>query len=375
MSSDAASLSPEVLSDRARAAAEAVDRRFGHRLLGLPGTWIAAVKRPGAALPWTPWHYWWQAHYLDCLVDAAERELAARGDSGGAAGGWPPSLTKASQLLRTIRLRNFLFLVNSYFDDMAWLALSASRAAALAGTLPGPGLPRAARAVRTLEARLDAANTPELGGGLFWNTKRKFKNTAATAPAALHFARSGRSDTAQALVDWLVENLLDRDQGLFLDGLRITGAGVRLEPAVFTYNQGPVLGALLELGGAGNLAAASALVSAVADRLTVPVPSGVALRTHGGGDGGLFTGILVRNLADAALHPGLPAQTRATARDLVLGTAEALWSGRSGADPEVFPAGTEEHTEAAGAAVELSTQLQAWMTFEAAPRVAARIPR
>ena len=90
-------------SGRADEAAEAVIGHFGHRLFGLPFTHLAAVARPAQHL-WPfgqPWHYWWQAHYLDCLVDAGWRELE-RGqhydggfdDSAGALG---------ARLLRTIR--------------------------------------------------------------------------------------------------------------------------------------------------------------------------------------------------------------------------------------------------------------------------------
>jgi len=40
----------------------------------VPGTRIGRVRwpRPLFIHPW-PWHYWWQAHLLDCLVDAHHR--------------------------------------------------------------------------------------------------------------------------------------------------------------------------------------------------------------------------------------------------------------------------------------------------------------
>ena len=61
----------DVWSFRAQTAADTVNTRFGHRLLGLPGTWIGAIRYPRGRdpRPWAEWHYWWQAHYLDCLVD------------------------------------------------------------------------------------------------------------------------------------------------------------------------------------------------------------------------------------------------------------------------------------------------------------------
>ena len=121
---------------------------------------------------------------------------------------------------------------------------------------------------------------------------------------------------------------------MYQDGLRIGSNGeVVLEAAIYTYNQGPVLGALLELGGEPNLDRAAALVDAVARNLTRPATAAsgrtaAVLRCDGTGDGGLFTGILVRYLALAAATDGFPAETRATAAALVNDTAEAFWEGR-----------------------------------------------
>ncbi|XAZ31960.1 hypothetical protein AAHB34_03285 [Paenarthrobacter ureafaciens] len=117
-----------------------------------------------------------------------------------------------------------------------------------------------------------------------------------------------------------------------MDGLRIRNGEPVLESAVYTYNQGPVLGALLELGGAVELERASRLIEAIGRGLTLP-GTGV-VRCEGTGDGGLFTGILLRYLALAARDARLPESTRSTARDLVLSTAEALWTGRSERTPD-----------------------------------------
>lgn len=58
--------------------------RFGHRLMGIPGTWIGALRAlpdqplpKAGARPWSEWHYWWQAHYLDAIIDAAFSALQA----------------------------------------------------------------------------------------------------------------------------------------------------------------------------------------------------------------------------------------------------------------------------------------------------------
>ncbi len=362
---------------RADQAARSVTRSFGRRLLFLPGTHIGAVSLPSNIHKSLsgPWHYWWQAHYVDCLVDAGRRELASKskfdGDSRPSAG------RLASRLVTTIRLRNLLRFVNDYYDDMAWLALATLRLERLAEETKKPGRRRNAYVQKCLTLQFDSASTDHLGGGTFWSTKRDFKNTPATAPVALYYARTGHTERAQQLVDWLNSKLLHPERGLYQDGLRISHGEVAVDGAIYTYNQGPVLGALLELGGEDNLRRAAQLVDAVGRELTLPGTQ--VIRGDGTGDGGLFTGILLRYLALAARDHRLPVKTRETARSLVHSTAEAFWTGRSEEknqakarreEPAIVfsfdPHRTAGETYPAGTAVELSTQLQAWMALEAA---------
>ncbi|MEV8148821.1 glycoside hydrolase family 76 protein [Arthrobacter sp. NPDC080073] len=371
---------------RADRAARTVTRHFGRRFLFLPGTHLAASTRPSSRFPGQPWNYWWQAHYVDCLVDAGFRELAsgARFDGGDR----PSAGRLASRLVTTVRLRNFLRYVNRYYDDMAWLALAVLRLDALAEKAHLPGRRRNARLQRSLSRQFESASTDDMGGGTYWSTTRDFKNTPATAPVALYFARTGKREQAQRLLDWLDATLFDPTTGLYLDGARIQEGKLVLAREIYTYNQGPVLGALLELGGDANLARAAALVGSVSEHLTVGGPDTegrLVLRGEGTGDGGLFTGILVRYLALAAGDVRLPAPTRATAGQLVFETAEALWEGRTVRTDAVhgtsatyddgwfvFSAELQRpaaQTYPAGTAVELSTQLQAWMMLEAAARV------
>jgi predicted alpha-1,6-mannanase (GH76 family) len=388
--------------ERANEAARSVTALFGRRLFFLPGTHLAEVQWPAPA--WRhgvkakllqPWHYWWQAHYVDCLVDAGRRELgggatpAARFNGPG----HPSAGRLASRLVTGIRLRNALTFVNNYYDDMAWLALATLRLDALAEETRRPGRRRNAAVRKTLTLQFDAATTDDLGGGSFWSKKRDFKNTPATAPVALFYARTGQRAKAQSLLDWLDATLFNPEQGLYLDGARLGPDGnVLIERAVYTYNQGPVLGALLELGGDANLARAAMLVKAVDRHLTVPAERGAGaaggqrtvLRCEGMGDGGLFTGILCRYLALAAADARLPQQARATAARLVTGTAGAFWAGRRPTANKgsrrkgqsgrlIFPLHAADRglPSPAGAAVELSTQLQAWMAIEAAASIAA----
>lgn len=294
---------------RAAVAEHAVNRRFGHRVLGLPGTWIgrATTGRTKFSARLTDWNYWWQAQYLDCLTDAQWRRYFD---------GQQPDLRRAESLLRGIRLRNFLMLVNSFYDDMAWLALAVGRAQRLSRQSLGRDFRGSAAVRRSLGRQLRQALSEELGGGLYWSRKRNYKNTAVNGPAALYFARTGDTERAQAVLDWLYRQLWNPDLGLYVDGIHLRPGGPKREETVWSYNQGPVLGALLELHThhPKNLRQAAEVIDGVAAGLS----SGETVRLHGDGDRGLFTGILLRYLSVAARHEGLESRSRQTARSLVL---------------------------------------------------------
>ncbi len=274
-------------SFRADEAARSVTRLFGQRLFFLPGTHIAAIVRPSGRLKnlARPWHYWWQAHYVDCLVDTGRRELGTDGRPGARFDGADrPSAGRLASRLVTGHPAPQLPHVRQQLLRRHGLAGAVHAAAGE----PRRGQPQEGRAPPQRQGPARASRCSSIppprttsGGGTFWSKKRDFKNTPATAPVALYYARTGQAAKAQALLDWLDARLFDPEQGLYRDGLRIApGGDVVLESAIYTYNQGPVLGALLELGGEANLARAAALVAAVARSLTLPAPAGGAQR-HG----------------------------------------------------------------------------------------------
>ena len=317
-------------------------------LWGLPGTALGAVRAPAPpATGFGRWHYWWQAHLLDCALDAVEREPTA------------DRRRLVATLVRSIRLRN-LGWCNNYYDDMAWLALALHRADSVAGV-------RRPAAVARLTTTLRRAWSDEAGGGIPWRRGDDFRNVPANGPAAILLARTGHLDEATATVDWIARRLMDPVTGLALDGLRPGSpgspgsTGSTVEAAVYTYNQGTVLGAGTELavrtGAPRHGERVRELVDAVAAHLTT---DGV-LRTHGGGDGGLFTGILVRYLALAATHLPGHERTRALAYRLVLDSAADVWAHR--VDTAQGPVLGRAQT------ADLSVQLGGWMVLEAAARL------
>lgn len=390
------------VDERAELAARSVVRLFGKRAFGVPNTLFGAAQAPEnrtLSTRFTQWHYWWQAHFLDCAIDASLR--AHRHLDSAKATEW---FETAQKILRGIHTRNFNVWTNSYYDDMAWLALAAGRLNALSEVLNGRGYMPAQDAGRALFAALAKGNTNDWGGGMFWSTHKNFKNTPATAPAALAFARSNNADSAASLLNWLEGKLWHNERRAYIDGVKKNGEDEVFEEGLFTYNQGPVLSALLEVTEAGGALAFDVIekiehiLDGIEQNFTAEFEVSHAehvqiLTTHGTGDAGLFTGILMRYLAQVALAETVPAPLRERACNLVVQTAEIMWEGRREFDPDLklnqagvnvneirgeavvlFSTDVQRHaseTLGAGVPVDLSTQLQGWMMQEAAARVLA----
>jgi predicted alpha-1,6-mannanase (GH76 family) len=367
----------QLWANRATSSEAAVAQRHLKRLWALPGTQLGVVAWPSARKDrlFGTWHYWWQAHLLDCLVDAQQRDPQ------------PDRLSKISRQARSHRLRNNFSWTNNYYDDMAWLALALERAARLAGVVRKRALPK-------LADQFVKAWVPEDGGGIPWRKEDQFFNAPANGPAGIFLARYGdRLRRAEQMADWIDGTLIDPETNLVFDGIK-AGSLVR---AQYTYCQGVVLGLETELAArtgpnstGQHAARVHRLVAAVDEHMA---PSGV-LRGAGGGDGGLFGGITARYLALVATTlPGAgPADVaaRATARRIVLASAESAWEYRQtvnglplfgvfwdrAAELPTAAGGQAEFVEGAVRSSEiaerdLSVQLSGWMLMEAACNVTA----
>lgn len=365
----------QVWADRAASAETAIAERHLRRLWGLPGTQLGVVAWPAARKQrlFGTWHYWWQAHLLDCLVDAQLRDPA------------PQRVSLITRQVRGHHLRNITW-TNDYYDDMAWLALALERAGRLAGV-------HRPSACKKLADQFLTAWVPEDGGGIPWRKQDQFFNAPANGPAAIFLARYDRLRRAQQMADWIDETLIDPETHLVFDGIK-AGSLVR---AQYTYCQGVVLGLETELAArtqdSAHAARVHRLVAAVREHMTT---DGV-IQGAGGGDGGLFNAILARYLTLVAT--GLPGDTaddvtaRATAREMVLASAEAAWANRQTVDgwplfgafwdrPAEVPTPGGKQAEFVEGAVnaseiperDLSVQLSGWMLMEAAHALEAPPP-
>src|SRR6476619_802496 len=364
----------QVWANRASSAEAAVAKRHLKRLWALPGTQLGMVGFPPTRkdLTFGTWHYWWQAHLLDNLVDAQLRDPQ------------PERETKIKRQIRSHRLRNNGSWVNDYYDDMAWLARALERAGRLAGV-------EKPRALKKLCDQFVNAWVPEDGGGIPWRKQDQFFNAPANGPAGIFLARCDvRLPRAEQMADCIDEARIDPETHLVFDGIK-AGSLVR---AQYTYCQGAVIGLDVELAARTqdpeHATRVHRLVVAVRDNMA---PDGI-IKGAGGGDGGLFNGILARYLALVVTTlPGdsrEDTEARDTARTLVLKSAEAAWDHRQTVDDlplfgpfwerfaEMPKAGGKSAEFVAGAVNtseiperDLSVQLSGWMLMEAAHTVAA----
>lgn len=325
---------------RAMAAESAVVRRYVHRYGPLAWAHAATPGVDGART----WHYWWHAHLLHVLRDAQEHRPDPR----------RARLLRA--LHRGVTVRTLGRWTTPFYDDVAWMTLALQRYDAHD------------RRLDRLTRRLDEAIDPAVGA-LPWAVDSALYNAPANGPAAIALASSAHRGSAVDLDAWVAATLDDPATGLVRDGVE---HGV-VRPDLWMYNQGVAIGSALTLAEAApdadareaHEARAASLVRAVARWCA---PDDDLFPAAGGGDGGLFAGILARYLAEAALWFADDASSEAhrpvadVARRLVHRNAAALWDGRRGGS---FPADPRRPARAGGDDLDLSVQVGAWITLEA----------
>ncbi|MBK1441738.1 glycoside hydrolase [Parapedobacter sp. ISTM3] len=302
----------------------------------------------------TTFHYWWNAHALDVLVDGFLRTKDST------------YLIRAKRLLSGMHETNGSRYPNVFYDDMLWLALASLRAYEAGGD------PVFLDAVNILWSDIQTGINPHQGGGVAWRKdQRAYKNTPANAPAIIlacrlyqHFGRASDLQTAIALYDWLKATLVDPVSGVVWDGINRQGDGRIDKDWLFTYNQGVFLGAAHALYEVTNKRTYLDDARCTADaslKSSVISPNGI-LRYEGQGDGGLFKGIFVRYLARLAQDTVVPAGKRDEYVQFIGANASAV-AGQALIRPQLL-VGPDWNRLHHGV-VDLSAQLSGLMLIEA----------
>jgi predicted alpha-1,6-mannanase (GH76 family) len=305
-----------------------------------------------------PFHYWWQAHAADVLVDGLIRTRASEYEE------------RLSDLFAGILQRNGGDLHNDFYDDMEWLALAALRAFAATGV----------ESYRQYTLRLwDEIRrgwNDEQGGGIAWKKGQPtYKNTPSNAPAAIlaarlyrEFGRKSDLDWAYRIYKWQMQNLVDPETGFVWDGKNRNGDGGIDKDWEFTYCQGVVVGAAVELyrvtGQASYLQQARRTADAAAHRLLGENSTFTRDETNSDaeGDGGLFKGIYARYLTELVLEDPSDQATL----DFMRVNGERLWTRGSDSVRTLFG---HTWTKPPHGNVSLSVQLSGVMLTEQMARL------
>ena len=197
---------------------------------------------------------------------------------------------------------------NDYMDDTAWWGLAWVRSYDLTGD--ARYLAMAKKDADYLWSYADAT----CGGGLWWSTGKKYKNAITNElfiklAASIHNRTPGDAryaDHASAVWSWFRSSGMINAEHLVNDGL--DAQCQNNNGTTWTYNQGVIIGGLVELARAGGndpslFAAARELADASTTDATLN-PGGIlrepceSSADHCGVDGPSFKGVYVRNLGE-----------------------------------------------------------------------------
>lgn len=227
--------------------------------------------------------------------------------------------------------RGFL---NNYYDDEGWWALAWIEAYDLTGDRRY--LATATAIFEDMRGGWDSA----CGGGIWWSKKRTYKNAIANElflSVAAHLANEIGGTQREQFAAWAQREwkwfrksgMIERDH-LISDGL--TAACKDNHQTKWSYNQGVVLGGLVELSRQGHgrrlLREANAIAGAAVRKLSDE--DGILHDTcepKCGADGTQFKGIFMRNLA--ALNQRQPEKLY---RQFILANAESILKNDQGLD-------------------------------------------
>ena len=228
-----------------------------------------------------------------------------------------------------LEARGFGGFINNFYDDEGWWALALIRSYDVTG-VPGY-LDMAQHIFEDMKAGVDSV----CGGGIWWSKDKKYKNAIANelylAVAASLANRPGNKqyylDAAIAEWNWFKHSGMINSQNLINDGLTINSDGSCTNNGAntWTYNQGVILGGLVELSKANSdkdlLTVASNIAGAAISSLSKNGILYEGCEPNCGADGAQFKGIFMRNLR--YLHQAAPQDAF---KNFLLANADSIWA-------------------------------------------------
>ncbi|KAH8900040.1 Six-hairpin glycosidase [Thozetella sp. PMI_491] len=239
------------------------------------------------------------------------------------------SVEKRAELMA----RGFKNFLNDYYDDEGWWALALIHSWDV--TKNNDYLNMA----KSIFADMQNGTDTTCGGGIWWSKDRGYKNAIAnelylSVAAALANRDSANKAKYQQIAvnqwSWFKASGMINSNNLINDGLNINSDGTCTNNGqnTWSYNQGVVLGGLVELAKAtGNssyliqaVTIANAALTKLSDSNGIIHESG-SCEPNCGGDGSQFKGIFMRNL-----HYLQVASPHDNFKNAIIKNADSIWS-------------------------------------------------
>lgn len=226
--------------------------------------------------------------------------------------------------------RGFSGFINNYYDDEGWWALAWVRAYDVTGNSEYLDM------AESIFADMQGGVNGTCGGGIWWSKDRKYKNAIANelylSVAASLANRAAGSDSYLSIArdewDWFKGSGMINENNLINDGLDINpdGSCSNNGDTVWSYNQGVILGGLVELskatGDSEYLSEATSIAEAAIEALS---ENGILHEScepnDCGADGSQFKGIFMRNLYYLQLEA-----PQDSFRSFILDNADSIWN-------------------------------------------------
>ncbi len=223
--------------------------------------------------------------------------------------------------------------VNNYYDDDGWWALAWIDAYDLTGNVTYLSM-----AETIFSAMTGGWDTTTCGGGEWWSTDKTYKNAIANElflAVAAKLANRTTGKASEAYLNWAQKERtwfkasgMINAQSLINDGLTSTNpnACTNNGKTTWSYNQGVVLGGLVELYLADKDATLLPQANAIADAAIahLTTTSGVLTEKVSGTDLPQFKGIFLRNLT--SLYKSVPSAQGAPYKSFAETNANSIWS-------------------------------------------------
>lgn len=229
--------------------------------------------------------FWVQAEQIEMIEDVYDRTHSEESKK-----------MIAQSIAGFIKARGKDWSSNKYNDDIMWMTIASARAY----QDTGKSLYRKI-AKHNFDLAYARAASPDLGGGLWWDTDNASKNACVNGPAAIAACLLSEIchdpsyvEKAKAIYAWERSTLFSTNSGAVHDNIRTNNLVGR---KAFTYNEGTLIGAadlLWKLTGDTNYLS-DALLAAHFTRHRLSHDG--TLPVYGSGDVAGFNGIYMRWLA------------------------------------------------------------------------------